>query len=587
MKNTFLRKILAIVLAAVLLSAVLTLLVFRMTGIGAYSELQLNELQPRAAFLANRSAQYLLGTISYREYQSIVVENNSIWGATPYIFTVDGTLFVYPPNTETGEGSRNLSFVKEHLPTVLNGGSVSIGSSFAADTLIGEPIYGIGGRVIGAVFLLKPLRELRAAMRSLWTALLVAVAAVAVLMILPAYYVSRRLTRPLRQMNEAALAMAHGNFSIRAEVRGKDEIAQLGGSINYLSGALSKTISDLIFERNRLRTTLDGLGEGVIGLNAAGEVVQYNPAAAKLLGGKEITALETVPLFYETILPAVSSALLSGEKFSVEEKKEDRVISITLSPLTGPGDQIAGGILLVRDITESARLEQTRRDYVANVSHELRTPLASIRGLSDALCDGLVKKEEDKIRYYGYMQKESMRLSRLIDDLLELSRLQSGTIAFEKRKIDIAELIYDVADRYEMTARENGIDLQVQIQEGISCARGNQDRVEQVLIILLDNAFKHTVGNDPVSVTAKEIAGKLQISVLNGGTIDPSDIPHVFERFYKADKAHSGNGTGLGLSIAKEIMKLMGETLTVESKDGQVCFCFTVEAWRAQNTEQV
>ncbi len=587
MRNTFLRKILAIVLAAVLLSAVMTLLVFRMTGIGVYSEIQLNELQPRAAFLAKRSAQYLLGTIGYREYQSIVVENNSIWGAAPYIFTVDGTLFVYPPDTDTEAGKRTLSFVESYLPTVLSGNSVSIRSSFAADTLIGEPIYGKTGNVIGAVFLLKPLSELRTAMKSLWTALLIAVCVITLLMILPAYLVSRRVAKPLRQMNEAALAMAHGNFSIRADVRGSDEVAQLGSSINYLSEALSKTISDLIFERNRLRTTLDGLGEGVIGLNAEARVMQYNPAAVMLLGGCEQVNLGSIPVFADTILPKAADAIAKAEDFSFEEKVGERIISVSLSLLKGTQGSIAGGILLVRDNTESARLEQTRRDYVANVSHELRTPLASIRSLSDALSDGLVKKEEDRIRYYGYIQKESMRLSRLIDDLLELSRLQSGTIAFEKRKMDVAELVYDVAERYKMSAEESGHRLQLQMPDVIPFAYGNQDRVEQVLIILLDNAFKHASENSAVSLAVAEKTDKLEITVSNKGTINREDLPHVFERFYKADKAHTGNGTGLGLSIAKEIIKLMGETITVECEDETVRFRFTISTHLQKNAKQV
>ncbi len=581
MKNTFLRKILSIVLAAVVLSAALTLLVFRMAGIGVYSEIQLNELRPRAAFLAKRSAQYLLGTIGYREYRSIVVENNSIWGAAPYIFTVDGTLFVYPPDMETEEGRRTLSFVESYLPDVLSGNNISIRSSFAADTLIGEPIYGIDNSVIGAVFLLKPLSELRAAMKSLWTSLLVAVGAITVLIILPSYLVSKRVSQPLRQMNEAALAMAKGNFSIRADIRGNDEVAQLGASINYLSETLSKTISDLVFEHNRLRTTLNGLGEGVIALNTQAEVVLYNPAAVRLLGGSNDTLLETICFFRDTILPKAGLAISKGEVFSFEEKVNERTISVSLSILNGIEGNTAGGILLVRDMTESARLEQTRRDYVANVSHELRTPLASIRSLSDALCDGLVKKEDDRMRYYGYIQKESMRLSRLIDDLLELSRLQSGTIAFDKSKFDIAELVYDVVQRYEMIADESGHKLLMQLPEHIPLVYTNPDRAEQLLIILLDNAFKHASENGSVLLRIEDQGEKLHISVANEGMIAAEDIPHVFERFYKADKAHTGNGTGLGLSIANEIIKLMGESISVESSDGTVRFLFTIATYRA------
>ena len=230
---------------------------------------------------------------------------------------------------------------------------------------------------------------------------------------------------------------------------------------------------------------------------------------------------------------------------------------------------------MIQDVTEAARLEQTRRDYVANVSHELRTPIASIRGLSDALCDGLVKKDEDRLRYYGYIQHEAMRLSRLIDDLLELSRLQSGTVAIARCKMSVNDLIYDVADRYGTIAKDNGKTLSVSMPEGEHDAYSNPDRCEQVLIALLDNAIKHSASGE-VDLSVGEDDDKYTISVSNPGEIAEADIDHLFERFYKADRAHTGEGTGLGLAIAKEIMELMGERIWAESKDGRVVFSFTV-----------
>ena len=234
--------------------------------------------------------------------------------------------------------------------------------------------------------------------------------------------------------------------------------------------------------------------------------------------------------------------------------------------------------MLIRDITEASRLEQTRTEYVANVSHELRTPIASIRGLADALNDGLVKKDEDKARYYGYILRESMRLSRLIDDLLELSRLQSGTIAFKKQFISINELIEDVADRYVSAAREKGLNVEIDIGEPYKVYT-NPDRAEQVLVALTDNAIKYGYSGT-LRFSAEKKGDSLYISVSNPGSIADEDIDHVFERFYKADKSHGGQGTGLGLSIVNEVLELLGERIWVKSENGTVTFTFTLSTVR-------
>ena len=575
MKNTFLRKTLAIVLLTVILSAGLTALVFRYTGVGAYAGIKLRELAPSASFLAERSAEFLQGTMSYREYQITVVESKNIWGASPYIFTADKTLFVFPQNLDSEQAQEMLTLAKQNLDAVLAGKSVSRGSWRAADAIVGAPVWGNDGSVIGAVFLIKPIRELNMAMNSLWTALLIAIVVVAFLMLIPAYLMSRKLTGPLKQMNEAALAMAHGNFSVRAQADGRDELAQLGQTLNYLSSALSHTIGDLTFERNRLRTTLDGLGEGVISVNLNGQIMQYNPSSVQLLGGANTDAPEALPQF-QSLLPQVEEVLKTGLPQVAEHKCREAVVRVTISPLRDGGSQVEGAVLLIQDVTESVRLEQTRKDYVANVSHELRTPLASIRSLSDALSDGLIKKEDDRKRYYGYIQKESMRLSRLIEALLDLSRLQAGTIARTKQRMDVQEILYDVAQRYESAAQERGLSIRLNVVDPFPEVYGNPDRTEQVLIILLDNAIKHGSADEPLALGAEISGDKVLVHVSNAGTIAEEDIAHLFERFYKADRSHSGEGTGLGLSIAQEIMSLLDEKIWAQNRNGRVEFTFTL-----------
>ena len=220
-----------------------------------------------------------------------------------------------------------------------------------------------------------------------------------------------------------------------------------------------------------------------------------------------------------------------------------------------------------------------QRQFTGNAAHELRTPLASIRSLADALNDGMVQDEKDRKRYYGYILRESIRLSNLINDLLELSRLQSGGVAFSKGRVELYEIAYDVADRMNDAAAQRGKSVRLEAPEGEYYAYTNADRIEQVLIALVDNAIKHGTDGCTVSVNLFENAEKnrYEFVVSNPAEVDPADLEHLFERFYKADHAHTGDGTGLGLAIVSEVLNLLGEKIDIEYENGIIAFRFTAE----------
>ena len=572
-KDTILRRIVVIILLSVLLSAVLTTAAFYYSGGRVFSGIKAKELRPRAEYLANITAEYLQGLITKESYERSIGRGFKVWDASMYAYDACGDLFAYPANEDS---TVNKDAISGLLQNVLKGESVySPSTKNHAGVLIGEPVVSYFGSVIGAVFLVKPLNELNTAMGSLIYALIISLIASSIIMILPAYLGSRSIVRPIRQMNVTANAMAGGNFTAKAEEEGTDELVQLGRSLNHLSAALSATISDLTLEKNRLHAVINGIGEGIIAIDAEGKIIKTNSAALRLLGGSyadDITALPAYRQAAEDI-----GCVLGGETVSKELKVRDRILRVAITPLTD-GGRGEGAVMLIRDITEASRLEQTRTEYVANVSHELRTPIASIRGLADALNDGLVKKDEDKARYYGYILRESMRLSRLIDDLLELSRLQSGTIAFKKQFISINELIEDVADRYVSAAREKGLNVEIDTGEPYKVYT-NPDRAEQVLGALTDNAIKYGYSGT-LRFSAEKKGDSLYISVSNPGSIADEDIDHVFERFYKADKAHAGQGTGLGLSIVNEVLGLLGERIWAKSENGTVTFTFTLSTVR-------
>ena len=239
---------------------------------------------------------------------------------------------------------------------------------------------------------------------------------------------------------------------------------------------------------------------------------------------------------------------------------------------------MTGCVGIVSDVTSAERLEQTRRDYVANVSHELRTPLTAMRALIEPLRDGLVKTEEQRQQIYDVVLRETMRLSRLVNDMLELSRLQSGTASLSRSVFAPLPLFNLIHETYSAYAEDYQQTFVYDVPEDLPSVWGNPDRTQQVLIVLLDNAFKYTPEGGVVTLSACAEGDVVRVRVRDTGVgIPAADLPHVFDRFYKVDKSHHSKGTGLGLAIAYEIMKHLGEEMSVTSEPGQgSCFTFTL-----------
>ena len=392
----------------------------------------------------------------------------------------------------------------------------------------------------------------------------------------------RPALEPIARLRDAAVAMADGHLDTRADEKVDGELGQLGKALNHLSDQLSRNMYTLIVERNRLRNMLNGLSEGIVAIDADGRLTHTNPALGRLIprakSGQHFPdpRMKTIP--DETIWADFDRVIATGETVTRNLESKDMILRMTVTPIRDELKAIAGAAGLFSDITQMERLEKTRRDYVSNVSHELRTPLTAMRALVEPLKDGMVTKEEDRQRYYDIILREIMRLSRLINDQLELSRLQSGTLSIQKCRMNLDDLVYDVCDRYAAIAVEHGLKLNVNT-DFTQCPSvyANADRLEQMLIILLDNAIKYTEKGS-VNVSARWDDEKVVISVNDTGIgIDEADLPYVFDRFYKVDKAHSGKGSGLGLSIAKELLKRMGEDIRVTSEKGKgTQFSFTV-----------
>ena len=376
--------------------------------------------------------------------------------------------------------------------------------------------------------------------------------------------------------------MSEGDLEVRADENAYGELGELGKAVNQLSYQLSRNMYTLIVERNRLRNMLNGLSEGIVAIDAKGEITHTNPALEKFFT-RQKTAIHLPDarmkvIDDKSVWDDFDAVIQSGEPMSRNMQARDMILRLTITPIVDEIGSIAGAVGLFSDITQMERLERTRREYVSNVSHELRTPLTAMRALVEPLSEGMVTEEADRQRYYGIILREIQRLSRLINDQLELSRLQSGNLAIQKSVMALDDVVYDVCDRYTSIAAEHGLELKLET-DFTQCppVYANADRVEQMLIILVDNAIKYTEQGS-VTVWADWDDARVVIHVKDTGIgIEENDLPYVFDRFYKVDKAHSGKGSGLGLSIARELLKRMDEDIWVTSEKGEGTeFSFTL-----------
>jgi len=580
-KSVLLRRVFLVVIMTLVLASLMTGAIYTVTSRMMFAGIKANEMLPKV-----RSLGRLIGRRSGGPADPIdtllqfLQQDDSVLGGSFLVLDARGDLIA----ASDGVTEELRSSLESVIQRVLDGEEVSTytGLPFFSSlqlVCVASPMRR-GGDVVGAVLMIVPLYEALAAMNGLNSALMMSLLIIMPLVVMLVYLVVGRITRPLRQMRDAALAMASGNFSIEADASQRGEVGQLAASLNYLSSELSHNLSELTIERNRLKQSVNGLREGFVSLNSSGEITYFNPAMRELYPGNNSTSDRMALVPDEELWQAFDRAISASLPSVRELVTSDRVIRATINPVTGDDGQTVGAVGLFTDITESERLERTRRDYVANVSHELRTPLTAMRGLIEPLRDGMVKSEETRMRYYDILLRETLRLSRLIDDLMELSRLQSGKLSLEIRQVDLGAIVGDLAEKYTSTARDKNQTFRLLVRpEDCPDVLTNADRVEQVLVILLDNAMKYTPEGGVISLDVRADDDRVVVCVADTGIgISEADLPYVFDRFYKADKSRTGSsGSGLGLSIAREILNSMGERICVTSRPGQgSTFSFTL-----------
>ncbi len=436
--------------------------------------------------------------------------------------------------------------------------------------------------MLAILVLEMPTNDMDTAVSNMRTAIALAFVGAILVLIFINLGVSSLISQPLATLSSAAERFAHGHLHEHVEPNGAVEISSLGDSFNHMAAQLRVTITRLAEERARAEAMLTSMVDGVLVTDTEGKILLMNRSAEQMFALREASVvgktLAEVVFQYE-LYDLWQKTLASGLPMRHEitfTLPIERIMAVHIAPVEVEQQQL-GVVIVLYDITNHRKLEQVRRDFVANVSHELRTPVTSIRAMAETLFEAGVDDTELAMEFLQTIIGESERLTALLDDLLQLSRVESGRQLLVLEELDLCAEIRHVTERViaPITAKQQQLHLELPDSLWLVSDR---DAIIQVMVNLLDNAQKYSPEGGTITVCLEQDTW-VHIHVLDTGVgIPQADLQRIFERFYRVDKARSRaeKGTGLGLAIVKHLMELLGGTIHVRSEVG-VGSCFTVD----------
>ncbi|WP_169084084.1 cell wall metabolism sensor histidine kinase WalK [Paenibacillus sp. PL91] len=519
---------------------------------------------------------------STTEDLSLVVQNLfSISGAEVQV--LDSNAKVVATSVQGNQsyiGKKNKSLaVSRALQNITDNEQEIIDEDNTRMKMIAQPVTINDNKVVGVVYVVASMNELYKTVNRVnqifFSGTLIALGLTGVLGVLLAH----TITSPIQGLTKQAEAVAQGKFDLQVPVLGDDEIGSLSKAFNDMTIRLKEALSVNEEENEKLASILSNMSDGVVAADENGKVIVWNRRALELLDVRTCEGCALSELFdlseerLSELQQGRGQTMLIERDFDEQELGEgnEGLLRATFTPIHRRDKGTTGTIAVLQDVTEQEKLEQSRRQFVANVSHELRTPLTTIKSYAEALNDGALEERELSERFVGVIRNETERMIRLVTDLLHLSRLDSNQAPLRRRQTNVHDMLDEVADRFSFQLRQKSIKAEVRVDQGLESAWLDRDQIDQVLDNLFSNAIKYTLDGGTIELTAKRPTDSalLAISVKDTGIgIPKKDLTRIFDRFYRVDKARSRNmgGTGLGLSIAREIVKAHGGTISLSSE---------------------
>jgi len=568
-------------------AAILVILV--MTVLAVYLIFQLNamhanELEDQFIAQVSESASRQQLIDAWQDDAStrlaLLQEWSDLIGARVTLFSTDQRLLADSHNrTEAGVDGIPLPELRAAMETGF-GRVVRVDPATGSEVVfLAFPVQD-GDETIGTIRWAYPLDRVRAGQGQIQRIILVTVLVTVLLLVGLLTVQFESSARTVRQLIAAAEQITAGDLEARVESFNGGEIGRLARTFNRMAGKLQRQMRKRGREQDRLRTMLQIMADGVIMVSKKGKVRLINPAAARILDADESEALKRS--FVQTvrdhrIAEVWQRCKESGtQEVDTIEMSDQRYLRIVVTPyLLGAA---RGYLIMMQDLSRLRQLQTVRQDFVSNVSHELRTPLAALRALVDTLRDGALDDPPMAQHFLDLMEGEVDSLTQMVQELLELSRIESGQVPFEFGAVSVAQLLHEAAARLKPQSERAGIALTVTPPDDLPDVVADAQRVQQVVMNLIHNAIKFTPAGGSIDLEAEMVEDLVTVVVRDTGDgIPAADLPRIFERFYKSDRARSGGGTGLGLAIAKHVIQAHGGEIWAESFEGEgSTFYFTL-----------
>jgi len=429
-------------------------------------------------------------------------------------------------------------------------------------------------QILGVIRLALPLEDVRQTLLTIRKSVSLSLFFAIGLAFVLGSLLSRTITRPINRIIHISRRFSQGDFSRRIFEDSQDEIGQLAATLNKMAQGLEDKIKEVEIQNQQLKAIFQSMVEGIIVVDKIGRLVSINPTIENIFNVKK---KDTEGRFFleairnNEIAEIISSVLKDGNFISKEISlvwPVQRIFEINASPIFAK-DVIGGCLVVIHDISQMRKLETVRRDFVANVSHELKTPLTSIKGFVETLLEGALEDKENSRHFLKIIQEHAGRLDNLLNDLLDLSHLESKEITLEKKEVNLKDLVDDVLASFKVQLKKKAIAARNELTQ--LPVKVDKEKIGQVLTNLIDNAIKFNSEKGSIKIYNQDSGDLVKVVIEDSGIgIPAKDIPRIFERFYRVDKARSRElgGTGLGLSIVRHIVELHNGSVGVESTEG-------------------
>ena len=490
------------------------------------------------------------------------------------IIATDGTVL--------GDSIEDPATMENHAtrPEVKDALANGIGESTRYSTTLNEQMMYVAvpvknqGEVVAIARVALPLTTVEDSVNHVTQTIILATVIITVLAVLAAWLIARTMTRPIRKLTKAAKEISTGQLGKKITMTTKDEIGQLAQAFNEMSANLKTTVDTVSMEKAKISNILTNMADGVIMTDANGDIVLANRAAGALFGFKEenVTDRSVIEVVHDYEVDEILKLCLKTGAEQTTQFESDvtkRFLRAIVVPINKQS-KLGGVLVLLQDLTELRNLQTMRRELVGNISHELRTPIAGIKAMVETLRDGAVNDKKAAADFLTRIESEVDRLSQIVAEITQLSRIESGQAELKKEPVNLNTLVDEVLAEMSLLAEKQQIKLLKQLSPDLPSVQADKDRIRQTIINLVHNAIKFNKPAGSVTVSTSDNSKAVSLSVADTGIgISKDDLPHVFERFYKADKARTSGGSGLGLAIAKHTIQAHSGDIRAQSEEGK------------------